>query len=209
MDGQFHVISAVGADEAFVQSQIEHNLYMSHLVVIDTGPQDHTAQGIALKFSDFAIVVGSPAWGAERATKLLSNTVKKTYPQTPVLIIENLGTDYSPDEPGIVRIPRISDIEPTLRGGNTGRASMYADRILSAVGKKMGSIGTTEGPTVVAVIGGKGGVGKTTVATLIGLRIKEEGGVAALLDLDVQQGNISGVANRDQDLKQGAHIRWL
>lgn len=206
--GRLEVFALAGADAAKLQQVIKDKLFLASYVFIDTGPQDSATQKLAMDQAGLVIVVQSSAWGSKNATKVLRAVVAKGYPKTPLVVVNNLDDKPAKESDGFVSIPEIHGLQGTLLSRSSGMAAQYADRLLDLIDDELPERDEDSWPgAVVAVVGGKGGVGKSTVAALLAIRAAEQGGVAALLDLDCQEGNLSTVVAKSR-LDQGGHVRW-
>lgn len=202
--GRLEVFALQGADEGTLDDVLKEKAFLAHGAIIDTGPQDQKAQKLALDRAHYVVIVDSPAWGSRNATSVLKTALKKQYSRVPYVVVKNRYDDGK-DGDGVIAIPEISDIQKMLLARRSGQAAQYADRIIGDIEERVGS---WDGEVcIVSVVGGKGGIGKSTVAALLSIRLAEHGGTACLLDLDCQYGNLSTVV-ANKSLEQGEHFRW-
>lgn len=180
--GEIRVIRAETWNAAKIR-EYEQACDLADYVILDCAPSTGPAQEAALEASDFVVIVFDGQWGARQAAA--------KYRQ----VLKTLGKPYRvvPNKvaPGKAGIPATSDLEARLRRGESGSLAAWADYLLDEI--------DDAGARVVAVIGGKGGVGKSTVALLLASRIKEANGKAIVLDLDAQAASILGVLRGNRD----------
>jgi cellulose biosynthesis protein BcsQ len=180
--GEVKVIRAEEWDAKKIR-EYEQACDLADYVILDCGPSAGKAQQAALDASDFVVIVHDDQWGARDAATMYRKVVSTL--GKPYLIVANKVA------PGKAGIPEVPGLEASLRRGETGPLASWAELLLGHI--------DDAGARVVAVIGGKGGVGKSTVAMLIASRIKEANGKVIVLDLDAQAASILGVLRGDRD----------
>ena len=167
------------------------------MLVLDTGPAANDRQAAALQSASYVLVVSDGQWGGRTdvAGRTIMDAVRALAEKDPdltALLVRNKGSKASDDESvGVPACdPRV--IEDLVLQGQTGPLCESADEILDALG--VFDDGDRDGPAVLAVVGGKGGVGKSTIAALVANRVRELGGKAVIVDLDTQVAGLSTIA---------------
>src|SRR6185312_3369785 len=80
--------------------------------------------------------------------------------------------------------------KPTMRATSAGRVPMRDVRLSLAQAEALAELNATRPVKVIAVTGGKGGVGKTTVSANLAVAIAAQGRDVMLLDADLGLANV-------------------
>ena len=185
--GMVELLRGAGMSQEELQAAIDEKFSMVDLVVIDSGPGKSADQGTTIGLSDFVTVVRDSSWGADEGAKKLSRVCKEA--GSHYVVVSNRGEHF----------PEVAKLQGKLKSGEVPKDMRHG---IEALAERIGDA------RIVGVVGGKGGVGKTTIAACLALSIANDGGKVLVVDMDNQEGCISRVLS-GKEMSKGERHKWI
>jgi cellulose biosynthesis protein BcsQ len=188
--GKVILYRGIGHTAQELRSLIEERYSMADLVVIDSGPGATSDQKATIDAADVVVVVQDGSDGAVEGSQVLTDMVENELRKECVEVVNR--SDAFPEIPNLWGMLKVGKVPRELRDA--------ASEILAVV----------EGAArpVVGVGGGKGGVGKTTVAACIALTACALGMKVLVIDMDNQVGCISRLIS-GKVMGKGERAGWV
>ena len=187
MAGKIELLRGVGMSADELGALLADKFSLADRIVIDSGPGASQDQKATIETADFVVVVEDASWGAEEGSSVLEEVCQKAGKE--VVVIPNKGDDF----------PQVDKLQEQLRAGKLPRQMKAGvEELLSYAADA----------TVIGVVGGKGGVGKTTIAACIALGVASDGGKVVLVDMDNQAGCITRVLT-GKAMDKGERGAWV